>query len=116
MGFDQMRIYLSHPITGIPNGNYEAATEAAAELRSAGHTVYCPIEMSRLWGVDGQESQDLRRKVMINDLQWICNFAEGMAIMDGWGKSTGCKAEVALAEAVGIRIWHYKYYLEIGNG
>lgn len=104
------RLYLAGPMTGIEHYNFPAFDEAAKQLREAGHTVFNPAENDRENGFDatglqGHEAAehgfDLRTALK-QDLSWICDHAEGIALLEGWEKSKGAKAEVALAKALDI--------------
>lgn len=87
-----MRIYLSGPMRGIPEFNYPAFHEAAAQLRGAGHTVWSPAE-NDTW--DGTESGMFRTINM--DLSVVINWAEAVVVLPGWEESKGARAEVFTA-------------------
>lgn len=105
-----MKLYLCGPMSGLPSYNFPAFDEAAKQLREAGHTVFSPAENDRENGFDatglqGHEAAehgfDLRAALK-QDLSWICDHAEGIALLYGWEDSKGARAEVALAHALGI--------------
>ena len=105
-----MKLYLAGPMTGIEHYNFPAFDEAAKQLREAGHTVFNPAENDRENGFDatglqGHEAAehgfDLRTALK-QDLSWICDHAEGIALLPGWEESKGARAEVALAKALGL--------------
>jgi hypothetical protein len=106
-------LYLAGPMTSIESYNFPAFDAAAKQLREAGHTVFNPAENDRENGFDatglkGHEAAehgfDLRTALK-QDLSWICDHAEGIALLEGWEKSRGAKAEVALADALVIPAW-----------
>jgi len=113
-----MKLYLAGPMTSIPEYNFPAFDAAAKQLREAGHTVFNPAENDRENGFDatgllGHEAAehgfDLR-KALKQDLSWICDHAEGIALLYGWEDSKGARAEVALGKALGIdslRVWRW---------
>jgi hypothetical protein len=112
-------LYLAGPMTSIESYNFPAFDAAAKQLRAAGHTVFNPAENDRengfnATGLKGHEAAehgfDLR-ETLKQDLSWICDHAEGLALLPGWEKSKGARAEVALAEALGIESWLYGYWL-----
>lgn len=93
-----MKIYLAGPMRGYRDHNFPAFHAAAADLRAQGHEVFNPAEND-----DGISS---RRELMKIDLSWICDHAEGIALLPGWSFSTGARTEVALAHAIGgMEIW-----------
>lgn len=110
-----MRIYLAGPMSGIPFFNHPAFDAAAARLRAEGHYVFNPAEHDRAsFGTDmanaaGSEAQAevlgfSRRDALKADLSWICDQAEGIALLPGWKNSTGACAEHALALALGLQV------------
>ena len=99
-------------MTGIEHFNAPAFDAAAFLLREAGHEVFNPAENDRENGFDpsgmsGDATEaasagfDLRTALK-QDLSWICDHAEGVALLEGWENSKGARAEVALAKALGI--------------
>lgn len=103
-----MRIYLAGPMRGIKDFNFPAFTFAADKLRAMGYEVFSPAEKGEehiLTDNPGiQESIDFRRKVFALDMNWICSNADTVALLPGWEKSSGARAEKALAEAIGINV------------
>lgn len=109
-----MRVYLAGPMSGIPHFNYPAFHAAAAELRAAGHEVFNPAEHDietygkDISNPDGSAEQAAaehgfdRRAALKVDLSWICEHAEAIALLPGWEKSSGARAEWALASAIGL--------------
>lgn len=107
-----MKIYLAGPMTGIKDFNFPAFHKAAKELRAMGHEVFSPAEKDEeTYGVDlfkgsGDPDKiggmDFKRVVLGIDLAWICDNAQGIALMEGWEKSTGAIAESAVANALNI--------------
>jgi hypothetical protein len=97
-------------MTNYEHYNFPAFDSAAKQLREAGHTVFNPAENDRENGFDatglqGHEAAehgfDLRTALK-QDLSWICDHAEGIALLEGWEESKGARAEVALAKALGL--------------
>lgn len=114
------RLYLAGPMTGIEHYNFPAFDAAAKQLRGAGHTVFNPAENDRENGFDatglqGHEAAehgfDLRTALK-QDLSWICEHAEGIALLPGWQESKGARADVSLGHALGIESWLFEYWLE----
>lgn len=116
-----MKLYLAGPMTGIADFNYQAFYEAATQLRMAGHTVFNPADNDISNGFDprgmsGDPAEAAAngfslRETLKQDLSWICDRAEGIALLEGWEESKGARAEVALAKALGIpaeRDWRWR--------
>lgn len=108
------RLYLAGPMTGIAHYNFPAFDEAAAKLREAGHTVFNPAEHDRETGFDavalnlkGTEAAEhgfSLRDTLKADLSWICDNAEGIAVLPNWGFSRGARVEVSLGQALKIPV------------
>ena len=111
-----MNIYLAGPMRGIKAYNHPAFDKAAAMLRAEGHTVFSPAEHDRElfpqydWpnmtgdmAEDGFTGSDMRT-VIRNDLVWIAENADGIALLPGWERSRGAKVERALAEFLSLYI------------
>lgn len=111
-----MKIYLAGPMRGIPLFNFPAFHAAAARLRANGHTVFNPAERDEdRHGKDIASSPtgDLEdanakgfslREALAADAAWICLQGEAIALLPGWERSKGAKAEKALGEALGLEI------------
>lgn len=112
-----MKVYVAGPMTGIANFNYPAFHAASAGLREQGHEVFSPAERDmerdgKDWGAE-QTDGDLqaakakgfnRRKALGDDLAWICAEADAIAMLPGWEKSSGARAEKSAAEALGLDV------------
>lgn len=101
------RVYLAGPMSGYEDYNFPAFIEAAAKLRAAGHFVFNPAENDYLlYGsdfLDHPERADFR-KCMEDDLRWICRYAEAIALLPGWERSTGVRVEKTLADALKLEV------------
>jgi hypothetical protein len=108
-----MRLYLAGPMTGHKESNFPAFNTAAAELRGRGHTVFNPAEKDiekHGHPLPGETSKDYETRVGFNlraalgaDLAWICEHADGIALLLGWERSKGANAENATAVALGLK-------------
>src|ERR1700692_1729160 len=103
-----MKLYLAGPMRGIPDFNFPAFHEAAAQLRAMGHEVFSPAEKDIenhgdiFASKDGNESDAEKhgfnlRDALGMDLAYICGHADGVALLDGWERSKGAVAESATA-------------------
>lgn len=89
-------IYLSGPMTGYKNMNFEAFNEKAKILRALGHVVLNPAE-----NFDG--NKDLPRSVYLkHDLQMLLR-ADYIYFLPGWSGSAGAILEAMVARECGIR-------------
>jgi hypothetical protein len=113
-----MRIYIAGPMRGYPFFNFPAFHSAAAHLRAQGHVVFNPAERDE--EVHGKEVSNSpngcladvahtgfdHRGAMKADTAWICDHADAIALLPGWDKSKGARAELALAECIGLEVIH----------
>lgn len=113
-----MKFYLAGPMRGIPEFNFPAFRVAAAKLRSEGHEVFNPAERdTERHGTDiskGNASGSIDEAVknhgfslrvaLGEDLDWICEHADGIALLPGWEASSGANAEWATAKALSLKI------------
>jgi hypothetical protein len=116
-----MKIYLAGPMSGIPYFNFPAFTVAAQNLRNQNYTVFSPHEkdIERL-GFDfsvqcpNGNPEELKkfgfslRMALRDDLVYICEEADGIALMPGWENSKGANAEWATAKALGLQFLYLR--------
>jgi hypothetical protein len=95
-----LKIYLSGPMTGLPDYNYPAFHEAAKQLRAAGHEVYNPAE----YAYDGPLDDFPIRQAFAEYARYITTEADAIALLSGWEWSHGAQAEYSLANVCGLHI------------
>jgi len=104
---------------GRPAFNFPVFHAAAAQLRAEGYEVFSPAErdIERHGGVDISENNLLGdetlaaaehgfdlRVALAEDLAWICEHADAVALLPGWQASKGATAERAVALALGLEV------------
>lgn len=111
LGFDLDKwYYISGPMTGYPNYNYERFKEVATWFREMGLKVHSPHENpwpdghenmteSRLWG-------EMMKKCAIQ-----MKKCSGIVMLQGWPQSRGAKSELKDAMNVNWPVW----FLTDGN-
>ena len=113
-----MKLYLAGPMRGIPYFNFPAFHAAAQLLRDEGHEVFSPAEKdNERHGTDisiGNTAGDEAiasanhgfnlRDALSVDLLWICQEADGIALLPGWMHSKGATAERAVGIALNLVI------------
>jgi hypothetical protein len=96
---------------GYENFNFPAFDAAAEFLRANGHTVFNPADKDRERDPTGiswksktgdiseaEASGHFNRRVAIrDDLNWIMDHADAIALLPGWEVSKGANAELWLA-------------------
>lgn len=99
-------IYLSGPMTGLPDFNYPKFNEVAASLRAMGHIVYNPAEFPH-------HGEFPIREAFAEYTAFICNRADTIVLLEGWEKSLGVSAELALAKNCKLEVIHInEFHLE----
>lgn len=96
-----IRLYLAGPMRNYPDSNFPEFDAKAEMLRNAGYMVLNPAEHDR-WFEKVHYRKPTVRECLAYDVEWICKHADGVALLAGWEESFGARAEVALAQAVGI--------------
>lgn len=111
-----MKLYLAGPMSGYKNFNFPAFMAAAAMLRGLGHEVFNPAERdlerdgpefskSETGSVLEAEAKGFNRRVAItDDLMYIINEAEGIALLPGWEASKGANAELWTAKFLDLQV------------
>jgi len=93
-----MRIYLSGPMSGMPDHNFPAFHRYAAELRAAGHDVVSPAEIN----ADTSASWQQCLRADIRELAGC----DSIALMPGWQMSDGAQLELHVAHRLGLHVMH----------
>lgn len=108
--------YLSGPMRGRPNFNYDSFHAAAKKLRANGWEVISPAEQdlkhgfdpSILNGKDGFSNEEVREfarrdcQIIIEELR--AENGDAVAVLSEWEGSVGATAEVALGKWCRLRI------------
>lgn len=106
-------LYIAGPMRGLAEFNFPEFDRAALMLRHANYNVINPADHDRENGFDGagmtgfeplseREGFDLKA-TLTWDLQQVA-YADGVAVLNGWEKSSGARAEVATAHALGVPV------------
>lgn len=90
------KVYLSGPMSHLPDLNFPAFHAAARSLRKAGFDVTNPAEIN----VDNGQSW---KACMRADIQALCE-CDSLALLPGWENSEGAHLELHIAHRVGISV------------
>lgn len=115
-----MNIYLAGPMRGYKDFNFPAFMQAAKELRSQGHTVFNPAErdlerdieegreptwQSETGDISAAEAKGFDRRLAItDDLTYIIQKADAIALLPGWETSKGANAEFWTAKFLDLEV------------
>lgn len=93
---DKLRIYLSGPMSGLPEHNFPAFNAKAAELRAHGYDVVNPVDVNP---DPGKSWTDCLR----DDIAALttCN---AIWMLDGWQNSKGATLERHIADRLGFAV------------
>lgn len=92
----QRWVYLSGPMTGLPELNFPAFHEAAARLRGQGLTVVNPAEINP--GADKSWHACMRA-----DIKALCD-CDAIALLPGWQRSDGAHLELHVGHRIGLEV------------
>lgn len=103
-----MKVYISGPIKGYPNGNREAFAARVESLTTLGFTAVNPHD------VEPKHAGPCRGEALEGKAhRYGCYLAADIAVLlvcdmittlPGWQTSTGAKVEMMIAKAVGIPV------------
>lgn len=103
------KVYTVGPMTGYQEFNFPAFDQAAAKYRALGYEVINPAEHDREQGLDVTgmtgDPRELEgrfdlKEALLWDLHQAAD-ADGIILLPGWSRSSGARAELALAAALG---------------
>lgn len=89
-------IYLSGPMTGIPQSNFPAFHAAAMALRERGMEVCNPAEINADQSAPWVQG-------MRDDIKALCD-CDAIALMPGWEHSQGAHLELHIAHRIGLEV------------
>lgn len=97
--------YLSGPMAGYPNHNFEAFETTVQILRDSGIDMLSPHEVDHplLSGKPEEWHHYLR-----NDLTEMLKHCNGIIMMKGWPQSNGAKLEMDVALKLGWPVYYYE--------
>lgn len=90
------KIYISGPMTGLPDYNYPAFNVAAAQLRAAGFHVESPAENKPPECGTWEGWMRIALKQLID--------CHAVAVLPGWEKSKGALVEIQVASQLGMKV------------
>lgn len=99
-------IYISGPMSNLPDLNFPAFNEAAEKLRAKGHSVINPAEINPDAGMAWEQC-------MRADIKALCD-CDTLATLPGWERSKGAHLEVHIAHRLGIEITSVEDLLACG--
>lgn len=103
-------IYIAGPMRGYPRYNFDAFHQAERQLRECGWDPLSPARADLSSGFDPTQNHQFTQQDVVDfirrDIEMICR-ADAIALLPGWERSVGARAEVAVARWKGIPIYEY---------
>jgi hypothetical protein len=90
-------IYISGPMSGLPNFNFDNFNRVAEMLRALKQTVVNPAENF------GGKTDLSREEYMRKDIRSLMN-ARVVVALDGWMESKGALTEIRVAREIGLKV------------
>lgn len=102
---DQITVYLSGPMRGIPDFNFPAFDAARDRLLGQGYSVISPADMDRVCpevtDTAGYAERDTEALIK------LARSGRGaICMLKGWEKSVGAQAEYHLAKWLELAVWY----------
>lgn len=94
------RIYISGPMTGLPEFNFPAFYDAARQLREMGFDAVNPAEINAETGGDWHE-------YLKADIKALCD-CDTLVLLPGWEKSQGAHLELHLAHRLRLDVIQFE--------
>lgn len=109
---EKPKIYIAGPMSGYPDYNRPAFYEVAEAFEEGGWEVFNPADNDVLLfgsheacdAVIAEDRTEALRIMLGSDLAWICKEADAIAMLPGWEKSYGARAEHVTAVALDLQI------------
>lgn len=98
------RLYLSGPMTGLPDLNFPAFHAAAAALRARGWEVVNPAEIN-------PDSSLPWHECMRADIKALCD-CDFIVLMPGWERSQGAALELHIAQRLLLEVFTLQGFLD----
>lgn len=93
-------IYLSGPMTGLPNNNFDAFNDAALFFREMGYEVINPAEIA-------PDTTLTWHQCMREDIKALMD-CELLVLLTGWEASQGAHLEMHIASRIGMPVVQYR--------
>ncbi len=100
-----MKVYISGPMSGLPDENFPAFNAAARALRSVGYEVVNPAEFKV--DVKGLEGKARWNKFLKADIKALMD-CDGIVMLPGWRDSEGALLEHSNAKALDFTILEFE--------
>lgn len=109
--------YISGPISGLENGNFQAFKNAEKKLTEEGYIVINPHEVgkdiykkwSKILDRSKEQEEEMWIEFMKEDIKFLLT-CQCLFLLDNWETSRGSTLELLLAQKLNIPIYYMKNY------
>lgn len=91
-----MKLYISGPMSGLPDWNFPAFNQAAEKVRAWGHDAVNPVDINP----DHTTPWEICLRA---DLKALCD-CDGIVLLPGWEKSKGAQLELHVAHRLAMSV------------
>ena len=95
-------IYVSGPMSGVPEFNFPLFQHVAGTLRARGHVVVSPHEK----GGEGETGDAAWDRYLRADIAAMMTCKQ-IVLLPGWPKSRGAKMELSIALGLGFEVFYW---------
>lgn len=109
---NHMAIYVSGPMSNMPENGHPPFHKASAHLRKLGYTVISPAEMEKIHPTPLEWQEYMR-----HDLAILTQFyprIERIVLLEGWSSSKGAQIEAFIGHTLGIPLYLFNEYSSEG--
>lgn len=92
-----MKLYVSGPMTGLPEWNFPAFNTAAAKVRSLGYEAVNPVDIN-------PDPATPWEMCLRSDLKALCD-CDGIVMIHGWEHSKGAHLELMVAHRLAMPVF-----------
>ncbi len=92
-------IYISGPMSGLPNYNFDAFDRAEEIIRARGDLPMNPAQLGRKWCAENgyREMTEAEYKKILDTCLRNVRYCHGIYLLKGWENSYGAKQELMTA-------------------
>ena len=99
------KIFISGPMTGLPDFNFPRFNLAAKQLADAGIDCVNPVDVCKKYKKETVLSDPVKFQEMVNEQQRLERECDAILLLDGWEKSKGVRLELKTALELGMKIY-----------
>ena len=98
------KVYISGPMSGLPNDNHDAFFTMEDRLKRAGYDTVNPARMTQE-AINTGNGNLTRQDFYRQDFRALCD-CDAIILLDGWVHSHGARFERQLAVEIGCQVFH----------